>query len=145
MGHNMKRLRLIIMTTALKGNQYSGPIKHCQLRGKKARFSFSKSKIMITVFCMLHHDDAWLHTLLVTLSTITHLGWMMTPHPAYSSDLEHLDFFFLAHWRDKILELDEKLLLKVKHLFKELDTTLFRSAFVSWQKCWTKSVDCDGG
>lgn len=59
---------------------------------------------------------------------------MMTPHPAYSPDLEHLDFFFLADWRDKILELDEKLLLKVKHLFKELDTTLFRSAFVSWQK-----------
>ena len=84
----------------------------------------------------LHQDNAPAHTALSVTWYLASLGWTVIPHPPYSPDLAHCDFFFIHEKEKKTLK--GKRFATVEEAKTASQEALNNTMFQQFQRCFTQ-------
>ncbi len=92
---------------------------------------------------LLHHDNASLHTSVLTLALIGSSGIDMVPHPPYSPNLAPCDFFLFPHLKSELrghkhrnlVDLRTAISRTLEHIPVQDYAGAINSLPVRWMKC----------
>lgn len=94
------------------------------------------------------HDNAPIHTSIVSSATIDACGFHTLPHPPYSPDLAPSDFFLFNHLKKALrgqqFATKEELRDSVSEFFDGKDSKYFKKAFQDLVNRWKKCVAANG-
>ena len=97
---------------------------------------------------LLQQNNARVHTCKVTMNAVEQNGYELIPHPAYSHDLAHSDFFLFPNLKTDIrgchFRFDEEVVTAVRSGSMERTLEFFSSGLMALKRRWSKCITLEG-
>jgi hypothetical protein len=89
---------------------------------------------------LFHHDNAPPHTSVITQQFLAKYEMAVIPHPPYSLDLAHCDFFLFPEMKLKLkggrFDTIEEIQAESQRVIDTLTEKDFQEAFQKWRRRW---------
>ena len=97
---------------------------------------------------LLHHDNAPAHTSLVVREFLTKNNVSTVPHPAYSPDMAHCDFYVFPKMKLRLkgrrFASIEEVQAESQQILNTLTPADFSECFQKWQNRWDRCIQAQG-
>ena len=97
---------------------------------------------------LLQQDNSRVHTCKVEMDAVEGNGYELIPHPAYSPDLAHSNFFLFPNLKKDIRGLhflsDEEVVTVVEERVNGKDLDFFSSGLMALEHRWSKCITLEG-
>ena len=97
---------------------------------------------------VFHHDNARLHTFLVTRQKLLELGWDVLPHPPYSPDFVPSDYFLFRSLQNSLngknFNNDDDIKSYLIQFFANKNQKFYECGIIMLPERWQKVIDQNG-